>query len=140
MSTLPLFSNVAVCAKREVDILPAALNPCAKISMLNACGAESCLNVSSAISVNEDVPAAVGVPESTPPALRARPGGGVPALTLQTNGVAVLDAVKVKLYGRFTAPVGGAGVVLMTGGAGLLMTIVGLPGVVTCGVPESATV
>src|SRR5579864_649998 len=120
-STIPLLSNVAVCAMRGPAMLPVGLKPCAKIWMVKSCGAESCLNESSAMSVKLDVPAAVGVPESTPSVLSIGPGGGVPALTLHINGGAVLDAVKVKLYGIFRAPDGGAGVTLMTGGAGSLM-------------------
>lgn len=76
------------------------------------------------MSVKVDVPAAVGVPESTPSGLSIGPGGGVPALILHIKGGAVLDAVKVKLYGIFTAPDGGAGVELMTGGAGSLIMMV----------------
>ena len=49
----------------------------------------------------------------------------------------MLDAVKVKLYARFTAPAGGAGAVLMTGAGGKLMTMGKVPGVVACGLPES---
>jgi len=43
------------------------------------------------------VPTVVGVPESTPFGLRVKPAGRVPTLTLQVNGEAGLDAVKVKL-------------------------------------------
>jgi len=52
------------------------------------------------------------------------PRGGVPALTLHIKGGAELDAMKVKLYGIFTAPEGGAGAELMTGGAGSLIVMV----------------
>jgi hypothetical protein len=76
------------------------------------------------MSVKEEVPVAVGVPENTPSGLSIGPGGGVPALTLHIKGGAVLAAVKVKLYGMFTTPEGGAGVELMTGGAGSLMVMV----------------
>ena len=81
------------------------------------------MNESCAMSVNDEVPSVVGVPERTPAGLRVRPGGGVPELVLHVSGVAVLDAVKAKLYGRLTAPEGGAGVALMTGGGGSTMTM-----------------
>ena len=64
--------------------------------MLKACGAESCIKASSAMSANDDVPVAVGVPESTPAELSVKPGGGAPVLILQINGVSVELAVKVK--------------------------------------------
>src|SRR5579864_50889 len=104
-------------------MLPVASKPCAKIWILNACGAESCLNESVAMSVMGLVPTAVGVPERTPPAENVRPAGRVPTLILQVNGGATLDAMKLKLKGSFSPPLGGAAV-SMTGGAGSLMTMV----------------
>ena len=96
-STFPVLSNVAVAVTRAMAMLPVATKPFAKIWMLNACGAESCLNSSVAMSVIEDVPVTVGVPESTPSGLRVSPTGSVPTLTLHINGLAGLFAVKVKL-------------------------------------------
>src|ERR1700731_750921 len=96
------------------------------------------------MSVIEVVPVAVGIPDSTPAGLKVKRGGGVPALTLHVSvdGGVGLAAVNVKLYGRFTAPKGGAGVALMTGGGGsLIMMVCVLVGSGdTCGVPESDSV
>lgn len=84
------------------------------------------MNESSAMSVMGYVPVIVGVPDRTPPELRLKPGGNgpLPGLVLQSNGGALLVAVKEKVYGKFTAPELGAGVDEIVGGAGELIVIV----------------
>ena len=74
------------------------------------------------MTVMGEEPITVGLPESTPALLSTKPEGSAP-VSLQTSGASPLDAVKVKLYGRFTAPAEGGGVVLIAGGGGLLMSI-----------------
>jgi hypothetical protein len=54
--------------------------------------------------------------------LNAKPAGKAP-VSLHVSGAYPWDVVKVKLYGRFTAPAGG-GVVLTTGDGGGLIVIV----------------
>ena len=50
-----------------------------------------------AVIVNVLVPAAVGVPERTPALLRLRPGGKVPAVTVQVYGAVPPVATSVRL-------------------------------------------
>jgi len=79
------------------------------------CGVDS---ESVALTVNVLVPAAVGVPESTPAELNARPAGRVPALTVQAYGDVPPLAAKVKLYAAPTVPAVNGEVVEMTSVAG----------------------
>src|ERR1700675_4587127 len=68
-------------------------------------------------------PDAVGVPESSPWWLKARPAGNAP-VSIQVNGGRPLATVNWKANGRFSPPLGGA-VLLMVGGGGLEMATAG---------------
>ena len=67
-----------------------------------------------ALMVNADVPAAVGVPDSTPPGDSVSPGGKVPENTDQVIGLSPV-AVNVCVYG--TPAVGAGTVTVVTDGA-----------------------
>ena len=56
--------------------------------------------------VKVKLPVVVGVPDNTPPAVRLIPGGRLPVCDHVIGAVPV--AVKVKLYGVPTVPLGGA--------------------------------
>jgi len=64
-----------------------------------------------ALTVTTDVPAAVGVPDSTPPGDSVSPGGSVPVNTDQVIGVAPV-AVNVCVYGTPTVGAGTVTVVI----------------------------
>src|SRR5215471_7371551 len=89
--------------------------------MVKGCGGEVCPAASFTVTEMGHDPVAVGVPESTPSGPRTRPGGRVPVSFHAPSGGSPPVAVKVKLYGRFSPPADGAGLVRITGGGGLLM-------------------
>ena len=109
--------------------------------MVKACGTEFWPSASCAVTVMGNDPVVVGVPESTPSALKFEAGGNAP-VSLQLSGASPPVAVKVKLYGKFSAPAEGAGAVLITGGGGgaMLIVYVGLVCVAGTGDAESVTV
>ena len=81
------------------------------------------------MTVIGEVPTMVGVPERTPAVLRARPAGNAPD-SVQASGGNPAVAEKVKLYGRFTTPKSGGGVVLIVGVGGLMTVMVKFCGAV----------
>jgi hypothetical protein len=79
------------------------------------------LSVTWAVKLN--VPAAVGVPLSTPLAgFSVSPGGGVPALTTQLRGSVPPEAARVSEYAPPTVPVG-SGEVVVIASAGLMVRV-----------------
>jgi hypothetical protein len=77
-------------------------------------------------TVKFEVPAVVGVPDSTPPEERVSPAGSVPADTDQLYGTAPPVAANVWLYGVPTVPGGSEAVVIVgAAGADTVMVIAG---------------
>ena len=73
------------------------------------------------LTVNAAVPAAVGVPDSTPPPLSVTPLGRAPEFTVQTSGPVPPVAVNAGLlYAAPTSP--GTGVASARVGAALMIT------------------
>jgi len=90
------------------------------------------------VTVNEVVPAAVGVPESTPAVLSVRPAGSVPVVTAQVSAPVPPVATSVKLYAVPTVP-GGRGEVVVIFNIGGAITNVAAKVAVCAGEPESVT-
>src|ERR1700682_1590594 len=94
------------------------------------------LSVTVTVNANGVELAAVGVPLSVPSGLSVRPGGNVPAVTVQLSGKLPPVAVNVKLYGVPCTPAGGVCPGLTT-----IASILRLTGrvAVSAGIEESAT-
>jgi hypothetical protein len=92
-------------------------------------------------TVNEELPADVGVPEMTPDdAVRFKPAGRVPAEMLQVYGIVPPVAPSVAEYALPTVPPGND-VVVTEGGCELAAAIVKLKDcVAVCGVGEVESV
>jgi hypothetical protein len=90
-------------------------------------------------TVNETVPAAVGVPVIWPAALRFNPAGNDPADKDQLYGVVPPLAARVAEYPLFTCPPGSDEVVMLTGGTTAATAMLRLAVAVLAGALESAT-
>jgi hypothetical protein len=90
-------------------------------------------------TVNETVPAVVGVPEITPGDVRLNPAGNVPALTLQLYGVVPPLACSVVEYAVPAVPPGSDVVVTVGDCAAAATSILRFAEAVAVGEPESFT-
>src|ERR1035437_1403806 len=79
--------------------------------------------ISTACTVNLDVPKAVGVPLREPLGFRVRPAGRVPPMSVNVYGVAPPVAAKLSAYGVPTPPAGRIGKVVICTLAGGLETV-----------------
>ena len=96
--------------------------------------------LSATVTVNSNgvEPGVVGVPLSVPSGLSVRPGGNVPAVTVQLSGEEPPAAVNVKLYGVPRTPAGGVCPGVITSGDASIWRLTGrVP--VSAGFEESAT-
>jgi hypothetical protein len=72
-------------------------------------------------TVKSEIPAVVGVPLMTPPDDSARPAGNVPEALDHAYGVVPLTPAKVAEYATLTTPAGKGEVVVIEGGAALMV-------------------
>jgi hypothetical protein len=103
--------------------------------MVKEIGSDTVLEVVSSVTaiLGLKVPEAVGVPETTPAELNARPAGSVePEATAQVYGGTPPDAVSWKLYAVPTVP--GSAVVEVIFSVPLLIARVRLPETAVCGI------
>ncbi len=85
-----------------------------------------CGKASVTVTVMGKEPVLVGVPESTPALESVNPGGSGP-VSVHVCAPIPPNAENVKLYGRFRAPAGGAGVEFILRELSITMVYLALP-------------
>jgi len=105
-------------------MLPVRWNPWIVTTIVKFCGADSRRRESCTCSVMGNEPVAVGVPVKLPEEVsNVKPGGNPPVSVHVNGGCPPLATVKLSKYGNPTAPAAGSGVLLITGGVGVLTMI-----------------